>query len=148
MTLGGQTALEAELSEVYKLVLPNEELAFSLQSYSVYTRDEIFTSTVTNYTASDLAAEIFEKIDGAEYAYLQLVYTTEQGDTYAKKYLCNVTFGGRANIDYLISFDDYFTNTQYVFTAPTVVSNGGIVISSGRLSAALQMCRPLVCPMS
>ena len=134
MTLGGQTALEAELSEVYKLVLPNEELAFSLQSYSVYTRDEIFTSTVTNYTASDLAAEIFEKIDGAEYAYLQLVYTTEQGDTYAKKYLCNVTFGGRANIDYLISFDDYFTNTQYVFTAPTVVSNGGIVISSGRLS--------------
>lgn len=134
MTLDGQTALESELSEVYKLVLPNEELVFSLQSYSVYTRDEIFTLTVTNYTASDLAAEIYEKIDGAEYAYLQLVYTTEQGDTYAKKYLCNVTFGGMANIDYLISYDDYFTNTQYEFTAPTVVSDDGIVISSGRLA--------------
>lgn len=134
MTLDGQTALESELSEVYKLVLPNEELVFSLQSYSVYTRDEIFTLTVTNYTASDLAAEIFEKIDDTEYAYIELVYTTEQGDTYTKKYLCNVTFGGKANIDYLISYDDYFTNTQYVFTTPTVVSNDGIVISSGRLA--------------
>src|SRR5699024_10744612 len=33
MTLEGQTALVAELSEIYKLVLPDEELTFSLQTY-------------------------------------------------------------------------------------------------------------------
>lgn len=132
--LDGQSALELVLSTDYILVLPEYELPFALQSYGVYTADIAVTVSVSGgYTPASLAEEIFAKIGNSGYAYIALTYATDEGDIYTADYLYNVTFSGRADASYILSYEDYFTDTQYVFTSPQLVSSGGVQIGSGSL---------------
>lgn len=117
--------IEGELSTEYKLYLDGTESDLPLTTVAVYTSagEHIFTSDYENSLKNLLSGS----------SYVTIVLTYSNGfDSYTRYYAYNFLYGGKSELN--IFGDEYlFTNHEYIFSQPEILSADGVSLGSGSI---------------
>lgn len=114
-----------ELDTEYKLYLDGIESDLPLTTVTVYTSagEHIFTS--------DYESNLKNLLSGSSYATVVLTYSNGF-DSYTRYYAYNFLYGGKNELN--IFGDEYlFTNHEYIFSLPEILSADGVSLGSGSI---------------
>ena len=114
-----------ELGTEYKLYLDSVESDLPLTTVTVYTSvgKHIFTSDYEN--------SLKNLLKNSSYATVVLTYSNGF-DSYTRYYAYNFLYGGKSELN--IFSDEYlFTDYEYIFSLPEIISTDGVSLGSGSI---------------
>ena len=114
-----------ELGTEYKLYLDSVESDLPLISVTVY------TSTGEYIFKSDYENSLKNLLENSSYATVVLTYSNGF-DSYTRYYAYNFLYGGKSDLN-IFSGEYLFTDYEYIFSLPEIISADGVSLGSGSI---------------